>query len=182
LFVITLSLALGAATNALAQGEESSVPDQKFYVSGNFFGYWESADAGLGGSSAGGGATFGYYFRPTWTITGEVAVPGYFTDEDEDDDLADQRHRHIELAFLFGWHPARGTMRDVNLLIGFAYLQVQYDSEQTGRFSRSRGAIEFGLDYRLPLGESVAIVPQARAHVTTGAFVFRAGVGLQVDF
>jgi hypothetical protein len=182
LFVFTLALVLGAATQALAQGEESTVPDKKFYVSGNLFGYWETADGGLSGSSYGGGATFGYFFRPTWTVNGEVAIPDYFTDDDDDDDLIPQQHRHIEFALLLGWHPARGTMRDINLLIGLTVLRVQYRSALAEDFSETRGALGVGIDWRIPLGETFALVPQARAHVTTGAFVFRGGVGLQVDF
>jgi hypothetical protein len=63
-----------------------------------------------------------------------------------------------------------------------AFLKVQYRSELVADFSESRGALVVGIDWRIPLGESFAVVPQARAHVTTGTFVFRGGAGLQVDF
>jgi len=182
LFCSTLALTLGATTEALAQSQDVVVPEEKFYVSGNIFGYFESAESGLSGSSFGGGATFGYYMRPTWTFGGEVAILAYFTDDDDEDDLVVQQHRHIELSALFGWHPARGTMKDISLLIGFAYLDVQIRGDRFEDFSQSRGALAMGFDWRLPVGGSVAVVPQARAHVTTGHFVFRAGVGLQVDF
>jgi len=68
LFCVTLALTLGATTEALAQSQDAVVPEEKLYVSGNIFGYFESAESGLSGSSFGGGATFGYYMRPTWTF------------------------------------------------------------------------------------------------------------------
>ncbi len=182
LFCVTWALTLGATTEALAQSQDAVVPEEDFYVSGNIFGYFESAESGLSGSSLGGGATFGYYMRPTWTFGGEVAIPAYFTDDDDADDLVVQQHRHVELSALFGWHPARGTMKDISLLVGIAFLQVQVRAEETGEFSQSRGALVVGFDWRIPVAGSLAVVPQARAHVTTGHFVFRAGVGLQVDF
>ena len=109
-------------------------------------------------------------------------MPPADDDDDDNDDLEPQQHRHMEFAALFGWHPARGTMKDVSFLIGLAYLRVQSRTQSFGDLADSRGAFAMGFDWRLPLGESFAIVPQARAHVTTGTFVFRAGVGFQADF
>jgi hypothetical protein len=182
LFCVTLALAFGGASEALAQSQDVVVPEEKFYASGNVFGYFESAQDGLSGSSFGGGASFGFYMRPRWTFGAEFAIPGYFTDDDDDDDLAAQQHRHIEIAALIGWHPARGTMTDVGLLIGLSYVRVESRSEELGDFTANRGALALGLDWRLPVTSSFAVVPQARMHVTTGTVVFRVGVGLQVDF
>jgi len=182
LFCVTLALTLGATTEAVAQSEDTGIPEEKFYVSGNIFAYFESASDGLSGSSYGGGATFGYYLRPKWTFGAEVSIPGYFTDDDADDDLADQQHRHIEVATLFGWRPARGTMTDIGLLIGLSYIRVESRSEEAGDLAHNRGALALGFDWRLPVSSSFSVVPQLRAHVTTGTFVYRAGVGLQIDF
>ena len=182
LLCVTLALAIGGASEAVAQSQEMVVPDEKFYVSGNIFAYFESATDELSGSSYGGGASFGYYLRPTWTFGAEVAIPGYFTDDDADDDLVVQQHRHIEVATFFGWRPARGTMTDVGLLIGLSYIRIDSRSEEFGEYTSNRGALALGFDWRLPVTDSSAVVPQARMHVTTGTFVFRAGVGFQVDF
>ena len=182
LLCVTLALAFGGASEAWAQSQETIVPDEKFYVSGNFFGYFESANDGLSGSSFGGGGTFGYYLRPKWSFGVEVAIPGYFTDDDDDDDLAVQQHRHIEIATLFGWRPMRGTMKDIGLLIGLSYIRVESRSETAGDLTQNRGAMALGFDWRLPVTGSFSVVPQLRTHVTTGTFVWRAGVGLQVDF
>lgn len=182
LFCVTLALALGGASKALAQGQETVVPNEKFYVSGNFFAYFESASDDLNGSSYGGGGSFGYYLKPTWTFGVEVAVPAYFTDDDPDDDLVVQQHRHIEVATMFGWRPKRGTKTDIGLLIGLSYIRIESRSEEAGDLTSNQGALALGFDWRLPVTSSFSVVPQARMHVTTGTLVFRAGVGLQVDF
>lgn len=161
-----------------AQDPLVTEPGARGYVSGNVFVYFESAEGDLSGSTGGGGATFGFFFRPKWTFGAEVAVPGFISGGEGE---SAYEHRDISVAALLAWHPAMGSTTDVRLLIGLAYLRIQ-NRYQFGELSSNRGAAVVGIDWRVHVGDTFALVPQARAHVTTGAFVFRAGVGFELGF
>lgn len=175
---IALVLVPGAAADALAQEEGPEGPRSTGYLSGNIFAYVESAEGDLDGSSAGGGATFGFHIRPTWTFGGEVAVPGFISGGEEESAF---EHRDISFAALLGWRPAMESRTDVRLLIGLAWLRLQTRTPQ-GDTTDIQGAVAVGIDLRIPVGGRFAIVPQARSHVTTGTFVFRGGVGFELGF